>query len=406
MKIVLAYSGGLDTSIALAWLRQTHNADVIAFCANLGQYESFEDIRDRALKNGASAVHIEDLRDEFIEDYAFRALKADAVYEGTYHMAASLGRPLIAKKLVEIAEREGAQAVAHGATGRGNDQVRFYASVSALNPGLKILSPLMEWDLKTRRQQIDYARIHDLSLPQAGDSPYSRDTNLWGTSAECGGLDDIEAPPPDDVYTITQSPEAAPDQPRRIDIAFESGRPIALDGRPMGPRELVGTLNEIGGEHGIGRLDIMENRLVGIKVRGVYESPAAAILYKAHRELENLVLERDLMHFKQGLSQRYAELVYDAKWFSALRESLDAFFDVVQQRVSGRIALSLYKGLATVISRKSTQSLYHLDYASYELDGGFDQKAGEGFSYIWSMPARVSGLKRRARDAPANLVAL
>jgi argininosuccinate synthase len=394
MKIVLAYSGGLDTSLALAWLRKTYSAEVIAFCANIGQVEDLADVSNRAEANGAAKVFIEDMRHEFVSEYAFRALRADAVFEGRYHMAASLSRPLIAKRLVEIAEAEGAQAVAHGATGKGNDQIRFYAGIAALNPGLRVIAPVMEWDLTTRARQVGFAREHDVSIPAFKTSPYSRDTNIWGTSVECGPLDDITAAPPEEVYTITRAPESAPDEPVRVRIRFERGTPCALDGEALAPVALVQRLNALGGRHGIGRIDIMENRLVGIKVRGVYETPGATILYEAHRELENLVLERELFQYKAVMSRRYAELVYDAKWFSALRTSLDAFFSDVQQRVTGEVTLKLYKGSATVVSRASENSLYHHDFASYESDEGFDHTAGKGFSYIWSMPGRVAGLRR------------
>ncbi|MFI7116257.1 argininosuccinate synthase [Amycolatopsis sp. NPDC049868] len=393
MKIVLAYSGGLDTSLALAWLQRTYDAEVVAFCANIGQVEDLGDVEARAKANGATSVHVEDLRRPFLEEFAFRALRADAVFETRYHMAASLSRPLIAKRLVEIATEEGAQAVAHGATGKGNDQIRFYSGIVSLNPELKVIAPVMEWDLITRAKQIAFAEEHDLSVPSFKTSPYSRDTNIWGTSVECGPLDDISLAPPEEVYTITRSAESAPDEPRLVRIGFETGTPVTIDGVRYDAVSLVERLNELAGTHGIGRIDIMENRLVGIKVRGVYEAPAAAVLYEAHRELENLVLERDLFQYKALLSKKYAELVYDAKWFSALRVSLDSFFDDVRERVTGEVTVKLYKGSATVVSRQSENSLYHLDFASYESEAAFDHTAGTGFSYIWSMPGRVSGLR-------------
>ncbi|MFI8102751.1 argininosuccinate synthase [Streptomyces sp. NPDC086023] len=395
MKIVLAYSGGLDTSLALGWLRQHYDAEVIAFCADIGQFEDLSDVADRAKRNGASGVYVDDLRQQFLEEYAFRALKADAVFEGKYYMAASLSRPLIARRLVEIAEAEGADAVAHGATGKGNDQVRFYAGISALNPDLRIISPVMEWDLTTRGRQIAFAEEHGLSIPAFKTSPYSRDTNIWGTSVECGPLDDISAAPPEEVYKITAAAEAAPEEPATVTIGFERGVPVALDGVRLGPVELVSRLNELGGAHGVGRIDIMENRLVGFKVRGVYEAPAAAVLYEAHRELENLVLESDLFHYKELVSRKYAELVYEAKWFGGLRQSLDAFFDHVQERVSGEVSVRLYKGSVTVQTRHSGHSLYRLSIASYESEAEFDHGAGTGFSYIWSLPGRISAMQRK-----------
>ncbi|WP_406065843.1 argininosuccinate synthase [Streptomyces sp. NBC_01077] len=394
MKIVLAYSGGLDTSLALSWLQRTYDAEVIAFCADLGQSEDLAEVRTRAERNGAAKVYMEDLRHEFLTEYAFRALHANAVYEGTYFMAASLSRPLIAKRLVEIARAEGAQAVAHGATGKGNDQVRFYAGITALDPGMRIISPVLEWDLHTRAAQIAYARTHGVETPAFNSSPYSRDTNLWGSSVECGPLDDILRAPPEEVYTATVPPEAAPDRPEHVRLTFERGVPTHLDGEALAPVELVRRLAERAGRHGVGRIDIMENRLVGLKVRGVYESPAATVLYEAHRQLENLVLERDLFQYKAELGRRYAQLVYDAKWFTGLRTSLDAFFADVQERVEGTVTVKLYKGSATTVSRSSPHSLYHPDYASYEAENEFDQRAGEGFSYIWSMPARVAGMRR------------
>ncbi|MFE7581500.1 argininosuccinate synthase [Streptomyces gardneri] len=394
MKIVLAYSGGLDTSLALSWLQRTYDAEVIAFCADLGQSEDLAEARSRAERNGAAKVYVEDLRHEFLTRYAFRALRADAVYEGKYFMAASLSRPLIAKRLVEIAREEGAQAVAHGATGKGNDQVRFYAGITALDPGMRIISPVLEWDLNTRAAQIAYARTHGVQTPAFKSSPYSRDTNLWGSSVECGPLDDILLAPPEEVYTATVPPESAPEEPEFVRLTFERGVPTHLDGEALGPVELVERLAERAGRHGVGRIDIMENRLVGLKVRGVYESPAATVLYEAHRELENLVLERELFQYKAEMGRRYAQLIYDAKWFTGLRTSLDAFFTDVQERVGGTVTVKLFKGSVTTVSRSSPHSLYHPDYASYEAENEFDQRAGEGFSYIWSMPARVAGLRR------------
>jgi argininosuccinate synthase len=319
------------------------------------------------------------------------------VYEDKYFMAASLSRPLIARRLVEIAGQEGAEAVAHGASGKGNDQIRFFAGVARLNPRLRVIAPLMEWDLKTRQAQIDYARQRGVTMPPFKTSPYSRDTNIWGSSVECGPLDDMSLAPPEEVYAITQSPQVAPEEPQVLSITFERGVPIKVDDEALDPVELVERLNEIGGRHGVGRVDIIENRLVGIKVRGVYESPAATILHDAHRELENLVFERDLFQYKSAVSHKYAELVYDAKWFTGLRESLDAFVESTQEEVSGVVEVRLYKGSVTTLTRTSPASLYRHDLASYESADGFDLKAGVGFSYIWSMPARVSGVAARRR---------
>ncbi|AXS39946.1 argininosuccinate synthase [Breoghania sp. L-A4] len=388
---------GLDTSIALAWLQRAYNADVVAFCANLGQVDDLSHVEARARKNGASAVYMDDLREEFIREYAFRSLRAGALYEGRYHMAASLGRPLIAKRLVEIAHMEGADAIAHGATGKGNDQVRFFSSVMALDPTLRVIAPVMEWDLTTRSKQIGYAAQYGIEIPAFKSSPYSRDSNLWGTSVECGELDDIGKLPPRDAYTLTADPDEAPHEAVDIAIDFAGGVPVRLDGAALSAAELVAALNRIGGAHGIGRLDIIENRLVGFKVRGVYESPAAEILSQAMRELENLVLDRDLLHMKTGLSQHYAELIYDGKWFSGRREALDAFFESYAHKVTGTIKLRLNRGRVTIVSRSAPEALYNLEISSYESDVGFDQTAGVGFSYIWSMQGRVAALQKAAK---------
>jgi len=392
MKIVLAYSGGLDTSIAIAWLRNKYKADVIAFCANLGQNEDLAKIQARALRNGASAVYVEDLRQEFISEFAFPTLRASAMYERRYHMAASLGRPLIARRLVEIAKLENADAVAHGATGKGNDQIRFFSSVVSLDPSIKVIAPLMEWELTTRKKQIDYARLHDLSMPPFKTSPYSRDSNLWGTSVECGDLDNIEMAPPEDAFTLTQAPGNTPKE--LLEIAFTEGLPTRLNGTPLSAFRLVDQLNKIGGRHGIGRLDLIENRLVGFKVRGVYESPAAEILTCAKNELDDLVHERDLLHLTPYLSQRYAELVYDGKWFSQTRQALDQFFENLAKRATGVIKLELSAGRVTPVFRRAEQSLYMPSIASYEEDEDFDQSAGVGFSYVWSMQGRVNALRK------------
>lgn len=401
MKIILAYSGGLDTSIALSWLQDAYDAEVVAFCADLGQNEDLSLVKQRAEKNGASSVYIDDLRNEFVSDFVFPTLRAAALYEQRYHMAASLGRPLIAKRLVEIAHRESADAVAHGATGKGNDQVRFFSSVTALDPSLKVITPLMEWDLKTRSQQIAYANERGIELPPFKTSPYSRDSNLWGTSVECGILDEITEAPPSDAYTLTEAPGNRPAE--LIEIGFERSIPTHINGDRMPPAALVEKLNEIGGRHGIGRLDIIENRLVGFKVRGVYESPAADILFQAKRELDALVHERDLLHIIPYLSQQYSQLVYDGKWFSQARDALDSFFMSIGERVTGVVKLELTSGRVVVLSREADRSLYNLDIASYESEDGFDQTAGVGFAYIWSMQGRVAALNDKERRSNMSL---
>lgn len=389
MKIVLAYSGGLDTSVALKWLQDHYSAEVIAFCANIGQYEDIKEIESKAINTGASKVYLEDLRQEYLQNYVFKALKAHAAYEGKYLLAAPLGRPLIAKRMVEIAHLEGADAVAHGATGKGNDQVRFYTSVVAHDPNLRVIAPVIEWEMKSRDDEIEYAKKHGINIPVTSASPYSIDTNIWGTSIECGALDDVTSPPPDDVYQITRSPLDAPNSPVDISIGFRNGSPISVDGEEMDSVKLVSLLNDIGKEHGVGRVDIIENRLVGIKTRGVYESPAGSILHLAHRELENLVLDRETLHFKEMISQRYSELVYYGQWFSDLRESFDAFIDHTQKYVEGDVAVRLFKGSVTIMGRKSEHAMYDHKLSTYDTQDIFDHKAGQGFSYIWSMPLRV-----------------
>ena len=389
MKIVLAYSGGLDTSVALKWLQDHYSAEVIAFCANIGQYDDLEEIESKAIKTGASKVYMEDLRDEYLRNYVFRALRANAAYEGKYLLAAPLGRPLIAKRMVEIAHSEGANAIAHGATGKGNDQVRFYTSVVAQDPNLRVIAPVIEWEMKSRDDEIEYAKKNGINIPVTSASPYSIDTNIWGTSVECGVLDDVTLPPPEEVFQITKSPLEAPNSPVEIGIGFLNGSPISIDGEEMDPVKLVSLLNDIGKEHGVGRIDIIENRLVGIKTRGIYESPAGTILHLAHRELENLVLDRETLHFKEQISQRYSELVYYGQWFSNLRESFDAFVDHTQQNVEGDVTVRLYKGGVTILSRKSDHAMYDYKLSTYDTQDVFDHKAGQGFSYVWSMPNRV-----------------
>jgi len=405
MKIVLAYSGGLDTSVALKWLQDRYSAEVIAFCANIGQFEDMGQIEEKAWKTGASKVYVEDLRHEFILEYAFRALRAHAAYEGKYLLAAPLGRPLIAKRMVEIALAEGADAVAHGATGKGNDQVRFYSSIVALAANLPVIAPVIEWEMRSRADEIAYARQHGIAIPLSDDKLYSIDTNIWGTSIECGPLDDLSLAPAAEVYQITTPPAKAPETSEDVTIGFDEGVPTSLNGRICDPLELVETLNELAGRHGIGRIDILENRLVGIKTRGVYESPAGTVLHMAHRELENLVLDRDTLHFKEMISQKYSELVYYGLWFSRLRRSLDAFIDGDQKRVTGEVSLRLYKGTATVLSRESCLGMYNPSLSTYDAHNTFEQSAGRGFCYIWSMPQRVAALSKSEENVQPGLLA-
>lgn len=408
MKIVLAYSGGLDTSVALHWLKEHYSADVVAFCAGLGQVESLDDVRCRAESTGASRVYVDDLRREYLTDFVFPALRAAAAYEGQYLLAAPLARPLIAKRLIEIAHIEGADAVAHGATGKGNDQVRFYSSIVAHDPDLTVLAPVMEWELKSREAEMAYARHHGIPVDASVGAPYSIDTNLWGSSVECGPLDDVGAPPPADVYLMTKAPLTAPDTPAEVKIGFDRGTPDSVDGEHLHPVALVERLNAIGGEHGIGRLDIIENRLVGIKTRGVYESPAGVLLHGAHKQLEDLVLDRDTLHFRQSIAQRYSELVYNGLWYAPLRDALDAFVSRIQERVTGTVTLQLYKGGVTVMRRASPHALYDISLSTYDVRDRFDHHAGQGFAYIWSMGLRVGAAgasrvvgSRPPMDAPS-----
>ncbi len=392
-KIVLAYSGGLDTSVILKWLQEEYGAEVIAFTADLGQGENLAPARERAKKTGASKIYIEDLREEFVANYVFPALQAGAVYESKYMLATALGRPLIAKRLVEIAVEEGADAVAHGCTGKGNDQVRFEVTAAALNPDILVLAPVREWKMKSRDEEIEYAQKHQIPITVTKENPYSTDLNLWGRSIECGVLEDPWVEPPEEVYEITVSPQDAPDEPRYIEIDFSQGVPVKLDGQAMSGAELIQMLNAIGGEHGVGRVDMVENRLVGIKSREIYECPAATILLTAHKGLEELTLDRETLHYKNAMvSSRYSELVYYGLWFHPLREALDAFVKNTQQNVTGRVRLRLYKGACTLVGRKSPYSLYDYSLATYDKEDVFDQTAAAGFIKIWGLPLKVKAL--------------
>jgi len=386
MKIVLAYSGGLDTSVALHWLRERYDAEVIAFCADIGQLESLDDVRDRARRTGASDVFVEPLTDHYLTDFALPALQAHARYENNYLLAAPLSRPLIAQRMVELAHEVGADAVAHGATGKGNDQVRFYTSVAALDRKLTVLAPVIDWELCSREEEIEYAERHGIDVPVAKATPYSIDTNIWGTSIECGQLDDITLPPPADAWQLTAAPRDAPAEPERVTIGFEAGVPVSLGGRRLGLVDLVRELTLLGARHGIGRVDIVESRIVGFKTRGIYEAPAATILMAAHGEMEALVLDRETLHHKQSIALRYAELVYYGLWFSDLRRAFDGFVAQLQGSVNGEVTVELYKAGCTVVSRRSPSSRYDNDLATYEVGDTFDHRAGAGFAYVWSLP--------------------
>jgi len=390
MKIVLAYSGGLDTSVILKWLQETYQAEVIAFAADLGQEEDWGAIEKKAQKTGATKFIVRDLKEEFVSDYVFPAFRANAAYEQIYLLGTSLARPVIAKHQVLIAEAEGAEAVSHGATGKGNDQVRFELTCMALNPGLKIIAPWREWDLNSRSALIAYAQKHGIPIPITPEKPYSSDANLLHISYEGGILEDPWMEPQEEMFQMTKSPEKAPDRPEYVEITFEQGNPTAVNGQAMKPAELLSFLNRLGGKHGIGRVDLVENRYVGMKSRGVYETPGGTLIRTAHQAIESLTLDREVMHIRDSLIPRYAEMVYYGYWFSPERELLQKLMDEAQVRVSGTARLKLYKGNATVVGRKSDQSLYRMDFATFEEDQVYHQKDAEGF-------IRLNGLRLKIR---------
>ena len=391
-KIVLAYSGGLDTSVILTWLKENHHCEVVAFCADLGQGEELDPVREKAMKTGACAVYIDDLREEFVRDYVFPAFRAGAIYETQYLLGTSLARPLIAKRQVEVARLEGAQAVAHGATGKGNDQVRFELTFQALAPDLKIVAPWREWDLNSREVLVAYAEKHGIPVPVTKARPWSSDRNLLHISFEGGILEDPWANPPEEMFVLSVSPEAAPDKPEEIVIDFERGDPVAIDGQPLSPAKLLARLNELGGRHGIGRVDLVENRYVGMKSRGVYETPGGTILRQAHLALESLCLDREVLRLRDNLVPQYSELVYYGYWFSPEMELLQSFMDQAQAPVSGSVRLKLYKGNVMVLGRRSPNSLYRPDIATFEADTVYNQADATGF-------IRLNGLRLRIRHA-------
>ncbi|WP_281170187.1 argininosuccinate synthase [Carboxydothermus ferrireducens] len=394
-KVVLAYSGGLDTSIIIPWLKENYGYEVIAMVADVGQGEELEPLREKAIKSGAAKIYIEDVKEEFVRDFVFPMLKAGAVYENKYLLGTSAARPLIAKKLVEIAEKEGAVAVAHGATGKGNDQVRFELTVKALNPDLKIIAPWREWEIKSREDAIDYAEKRGIPVPVTKKQPYSMDRNLWHLSHEGGILEDPAVEPPEDVLLLTNPPEKAPDQPEYVEIEFVKGEPVAVNGEKLSPVELIFKLNELGGKHGIGIADMVENRLVGMKSRGVYETPGGTILTFAHRELESLTLDRQTMHFKQMVALKYAELIYDGLWFTPLREALEAFVDKTQETVTGKVRVKLYKGNIYPAGITSPYSLYVKDLATFGEDHLYNQKDAEGFINLFGLPLKVRAMTQK-----------
>jgi argininosuccinate synthase len=387
-KVVLAYSGGLDTSIIIPWLKENYDYDVIAMVGDVGQGDDIEAVVQKAYNTGASKVIVEDLREEFLTGYVFPALKAGAVYEHKYLLGTSLARPVIAKHQVEVALRENAEAVAHGCTGKGNDQVRFELAYQAIAPELKVIAPWREWDLKSREDCLDYAEKRGIPVEASRQKIHSRDRNLWHISHEGGELEDAGNAPFPSTWQWTKSPQEAPDREEQVEIGFEEGVPFSVNGMPMDPVSLVELLNEIGGRNAIGRIDLVENRFVGIKSRGCYETPGGTLLLTAHRELEALCLDRDLMHYKQHVGLKYAELVYFGLWFTPLREALDAFVESTQKNVTGTVELSLYKGNISVASRKSDFSLYRTDLSSFTMGDSYDQKDAAGFIRILGLPSR------------------
>jgi len=385
-RVVLAYSGGLDTSVAIRWL-QERDYDVVALALDVGQPGGLGGIKEKAERLGATA-YVVDARREFADEYILPALKANAVYEGQYPLSTALARPLIGKYLVAVARREGARFIAHGCTGKGNDQVRFDLCTTALAPDLQVIAPARVWGM-TREEEIAYARERDIPVPVENGSPYSTDENLWGRSVECGILEDPRIEPPEEAFAWTESPAAAPDEPAYVNMKFEAGKPVALDGRRRDLVDIIPALNEVAGRHGVGRIDHMESRVVGIKSREVYECPAATVLIKAHQALESLVLPRDVMDFQRTVANRYATLIYDGLWFTPLREAFDAFVESTQGRVTGDVSVKLFKGSATVVGRASPNSLYDHALATYSKGDRFRQEMAEGFIYIWGLPART-----------------
>ncbi len=394
-KVVLAYSGGVDTSVCIPYLKHEWDVEeVITLAADLGQGDELEPIREKALRSGANESLVADLTAEFIKDYAFPAIQANALYENRYPLSTALARPLIAKRLVEVAADYGADAVAHGCTGKGNDQVRFDVAIAALNPSLKVLTPAREWGM-SREETIAYGERYGIQSPVKKSSPYSIDRNLLGRSIEAGPLEDPWNEPLEEVYLMTKAIADTPNEPDYLEIQFEKGVPIAVDGQAMAPVELVAHLNDRVGAHGIGRIDMIENRLVGIKSREIYEAPALLVLIQAHRDLESLVLTADVTHYKRGIEDTYSQLVYNGLWYSPLKLALDAFVQQTQERVSGKVRFKLFKGTATIVARQSEQSLYTPDLATYGADDQFDHKAAEGFIYVWGLPTRVWSQKLR-----------
>jgi argininosuccinate synthase len=394
-KVVVAYSGGLDTSIILSWIKEHYNAEVIACCVNVGQDKELAGLKEKAIRTGASKAYIIDAQKEFVTDYIFPAIKANALYENRYLLGTSLARPIIAKKIVEVAKKEKAGAICHGATGKGNDQVRFELAFKALMPEAKIIAPWREWGIKSRNDAIDYAKKRNIPVPVTKAKPYSSDANLWHISYEGGILENLENEYDDSMFQMTVSPKEAPNKPTYVKIDFVKGTPVAINGKSFKPVELIKKLNQVAGANAVGRIDIVENRLVGMKSRGVYEAPAATLLYFAHNELESLTVDRDTAHYKEILSHKYAELAYNGVWFAPIREALDAFINVTQKYVTGSVTVSLYKGNMKVVSRKAKHPLYWEELATFDKDAVYNQKDAEGFINLFGLPTKVQAILRK-----------
>jgi len=398
MKVLLAYSGGLDTSVIIPWLKENYDCEVIAMAADVGQGEELEPLHEKAIKSGASKLYIEDLKEEFVTDFVFPTLKAGAVYEKKYLLGTSMARPVIAKRLVEIARKEGCSAICHGATGKGNDQVRFELTIKALAPDMQIIAPWRIWDIRSREDAIAYLEERGLPVPVSKKRPYSMDRNLWHLSHEGSDLEDPWNEPQDDLYMICTPPEQAPDKPAYVTIGFEKGVPVSVDGEKLSPVALIEKLNELGAQHGVGIADMVENRLVGMKSRGVYETPGGTILYEAHRALESLTIDRDTLHYKEGVAIKFAEMVYYGQWYTPLREALSAFVDATQQTVTGDVRVKLYKGRCTAVGIQSPYSLYSEEFATFSRDEVYNHKDAEGFINLFGLTIKVKALLDQKRE--------
>lgn len=396
-KVVLAYSGGLDTSIIIPWLKENYNCEVIACAVDVGQGEELFPLRKKAIKTGASKIYIVDAKREFVTDYIWPTLKANAIYEGRYLLGTSFARPIIAKKIVDIAKKEKADAVCHGATGKGNDQVRFELTFKALNPDLKIIAPWREWDIKSREEEVEYAKKRGIPVPVTKKKPYSMDRNLWHISYEGGILEDTWREYDDSMFLYTVSPEKAPNKPVFVEIYFEKGVPKKVNGQSYGPVEIIFKLNDIAGKNGVGRIDIVENRLVGMKSRGVYETPGGTVLHLALRDLESITMDRETLHYKEIIGPRYAELVYNGQWYSGLRRSFDAFINYAERNVTGAVKLKLYKGSCIAVARRSEYSLYDKNIATFSKDEMYNHKDAEGFINLFGLPTKVEAILSRAK---------